>query len=90
MRLFLAAAILLISFAANALSLDEARSTGKVKENSTGYISAIGSAPEVNDLVNDVNQKRRAAYNEISKKNGQPLSVVEKLAGEKLVKEHTK
>lgn len=69
---------------ARAMDLDEARAKGKVKENASGYIEASSSEAEVGQLVQDINSKRKAHYMELSKKNGQPLSVIEKLAADKI------
>ncbi len=68
-----------------AMSLQTAKQRGLVGETTTGYIAAIGPADaELNTLVNTINAKRKDAYMAISKENGQPLNVVEKLAAEKL------
>jgi len=76
--------LLLISTPILALSLADAKSQGLVAETGSGYITARSSTNEVRALVNSVNAKRKAHYQEISKRNGAPLGTVEKLAGEKL------
>ena len=68
-----------------ALDLTEAKNQGIVGEQPDGYLGAVNKTPsdEVEVLINDINNKRRAKYQEISARNGQPLSVVEKLAAGK-------
>ena len=68
-----------------ALDLDSAKSQGLVGENANGYIGAVQSGAGVNALVSSINAQRKAHYQETSRKNGTPLSTVEKLAGEKLI-----
>jgi uncharacterized protein YdbL (DUF1318 family) len=41
----------------------------------------------VKALVADVNAKRRAAYEEIAKRNGAPVEAVAALAGQKMLSE---
>lgn len=79
--------VLIFTSSANAMDLNTARKTGVVGEKPDGYIAAIDPAPpaEVINLVNQVNAKRKSAYEQVSKKNGQSLSVVESLAGQKLI-----
>ena len=73
-------AIALIAAPALALDLHSARSQGLVGEKADGYVAAITPSAEVNELVNEVNAKRRAEYTRISKQNGQSVDVVSKLA----------
>lgn len=69
-----------------ALTLEEAKAKGLVGEKSNGYLgTVVGGGADVQTLVNDVNQKRRQAYEEIAKRNGTQLSAVETLAGEKAI-----
>jgi len=76
---------LLLASPALALDLDSAKSRGLVGEMASGYIGAVKSSAEVNTLVRSINAQRKAHYQEISRRNGTPLSTVEKLAGEKLI-----
>lgn len=85
-----AAALSAILIAAPAFALDfqSAKSQGLVGETLSGYIAPVGPASaEVSAVVTDINAKRKAEYQRISAGNGQPLSVVEKLAAEKLYEE---
>ena len=69
-----------------ALTLDEAKSKGLVGEKSNGYVGPVSpGSGEAQALTNEVNQKRRQAYEEIARRNGTSISAVEALAGEKAV-----
>ncbi len=71
---------------AYALTLDEAKAQGVVGEMSTGYVG-YPSAPSaaVKQLGDGVNLGRKAQYGQIAASQGTSLSVVEQLAGSKLV-----
>lgn len=86
--LALAGGLLLVgALPALALTLDEAKAQGLVGERADGYVGVVDpSAPaEVRRLVEDVNAKRREAYEQIAKKNGVPVDAVAALAGAKLI-----
>ncbi len=69
-----------------ALTLDEAKSKGLIGEKSNGYVGLVSpGSGEAQALTNEVNQKRRQAYEEIARRNGTSLNAVETLAGEKAV-----
>jgi uncharacterized protein len=70
-----------------ALDLDSARSQGLVGERTDGYVAAVSSSPsaEVRQLVDEVNAKRRAAYEDIARKNGTAVEAVAALAGQRLL-----
>jgi uncharacterized protein YdbL (DUF1318 family) len=69
-----------------ALSLDDAKANGLVGEKANGYLGAVNLAnAEARALIEDVNQKRRQAYEDIAKRNGTTITAVETLAGEKSV-----
>lgn len=76
----------LISLPAAALNLDQARSSGLVKETPSGYLKVVKPSDEVNALVKKVNDGRKAEYKKIAKKNGTSLQAVEQLAGKRLAK----
>lgn len=80
-----ALASLTVASAAWALDLSQARKAGQVGEKRDGYITAIKNSPEVSALVAEVNAKREAEYRRISAENGQPVSVVSKLAAEQII-----
>ncbi len=79
-------ALTLFTLPASALNLGQAKSQGLVKETASGYLAVVKSSAEVNALVNKVNAGRKAEYKRIAEKRGTPLSAVEQLAGQKLMK----
>ncbi len=85
-RITLIIGLSLVSFSAQAITLDAARSQGLVGETSQGYVGAVKSGnAEVDRLVADVNAKRRSRYSQIAKKNGLSVAKVAEQAGDKLV-----
>lgn len=76
----------LMAVPAVALDLRSARNSGAVAELPTGYVKAVKPGAEVDALVAEVNAKRRAEYERISKQNGQPVDVVGKLAAPEIAK----
>ncbi len=61
----------LTSQALLASPLDDARTAGQIFEVASGYVQATDLAPaKVKALAADVNNKRKAAYERIAKKNG--------------------
>jgi hypothetical protein len=73
--------------AASGIDLARAKGMGAVGERIDGYVGVViaqTSAP-IQAVVNNVNAKRRAAYEEIAKKNGTTVGAVEVLAGERLI-----
>lgn len=76
---------LLIALPVFALDLDSARDQGLVGERLDGYVGVVKDAPGVSALVAEINAKRKAEYQKISAKNGQPVDVVAKLAAPKIV-----
>lgn len=77
---------LMLSFPAFAISLDDAKAKGLVGERSTGYLGTVGGSPsaEVNQLVKQINAKRRALYQQKADKTGVSLEVMELRTGERL------
>jgi uncharacterized protein len=79
---------LVFSLLAFALTLDVAKQQGLVGEQPSGYLGVVGkSTPELEALVRDINQKRRAAYENIASRNGTDISAVEQLAGKKAIEQ---
>ncbi|MDA0341967.1 MAG: YdbL family protein [Proteobacteria bacterium] len=72
---------------AQALSLDEAKAQGLIGEQLNGYIGVVPGVanPGAATLVSQINAKRRAAYQDIAKRNAIPVKSVEAVAGRKLV-----
>lgn len=76
---------LLAAIPAMALTLDQARSSGAVGEKLDGYVGVVKASPDASALAADVNAKRKAEYEKISRQNGQPASVVGKVASEQII-----
>lgn len=69
-----------------ALSLDEAKGKGLVGEKANGYLGVVVSGnADAQALSNDINQKRRQAYQDIARREKTNLHAVETLAGEKAI-----
>jgi uncharacterized protein YdbL (DUF1318 family) len=59
-----------------------ARAAGKIGEQPDGYLGIVGSADKaLQDLVNDINIKRRAVYTEKAKENNATLEAYALTAG---------
>jgi uncharacterized protein YdbL (DUF1318 family) len=68
------------------MSVEEAKTKGLVGEKPNGYLGVVNPASqEAQSLANEVNQKRRQAYEEIAGRNRTQLETVEALAGEKAI-----
>ncbi|MFO6427000.1 YdbL family protein [Escherichia coli] len=68
-----------------ALTLDEARTQGRVGETFYGYLVALKTDAETEKLVTDINAKRKASYQQLAKQNNVSVDDIAKLAGQKLV-----
>lgn len=68
-----------------ALNLKEAKTQGLVGEQLNGYLGVVKEATGVKALVDDVNKRRKAKYQELAKKNNIDLATVAKLAGNKAI-----
>src|SRR5687768_17130250 len=87
-RTFIAALFALIALLASevfAMELSQARAKGIVGEKLDGYIGTVVSSPDASAVVSEINARRRAEYEKISKENGQPVSVVGKVAAETII-----
>ncbi len=74
--------------ASSAWSADirSAKASGQIGEQLNGYLGIISSAPgDVRTLVQQINQKRRAVYQNIASKNGTSLQAVEQMAAKKTI-----
>lgn len=88
MKKQLTVAILLLSMlSANAfaLTLNEARTQGRVGETLNGYLVALTDDSQTQALVSDINKARRASYQQLAESNNIPADEVAKMAGQKLV-----
>lgn len=80
---------LLFVMPAFAVDLDSAKAQGLVGEKLSGYVGIVTSTPtpELKAMVEEINLRRRASYQEIASKTaGASLNAVEKLAAEKLIR----
>lgn len=84
MKNILVFTLLLLSFSAFGLSLDEARNKGLVTEQANGYLKANNSSAQ--SLVSEVNAKRKAHYQDVAQKTGATVDQVAARAGAKLQK----
>lgn len=83
--LALFAGVLLFAGSAFAMDLSQARSQGVVGEKLDGYVGVVMPSADATAVSNEVNTRRRAEYEKISKQNGQPVSVVAKVAAETII-----
>lgn len=74
---------LLFSSIAFAIGLDDAKQQGLVGEKDNGYLGVVVAQNDVQSLVDDINNKRKAVYVKLAAKNGITIQQVEKLAAEK-------
>jgi len=83
--LFVAAALLVASQISLAITLDEARGKGMLGENASGYVEMTprGDA-STQDLMDQINTKRKAKYQSIANQQNTDLKHIEKIAGEKI------
>jgi len=84
-KLLLLLTLSFLSLSAFAMSLQEAKSQGYLGEQANGYLGLVQANPEAKAVMDDVNNKRRAHYETIAKKNKLPAADVAKLAGEKAI-----
>ncbi|EYD86425.1 hypothetical protein EATG_01364 [Escherichia coli H605] len=75
----------LMSSSAMALTLNEARSQGRVGETLNGYLVALETDAETQALVRDINEARNRSYQQLAKQNNVSTDEIAKLAGQKLV-----
>lgn len=72
-----------------AISLHTAKQEGKVCEGPDGFLQARDGSADVQDLVDDVNSKRRAEYNRIADQNKITPEAAAALAAGKLQDGHS-
>ncbi len=84
-KIALLTAALLVSLSSWALDLDGAKQMGLIGEQTNGYLGLVASGnSEAAALVVEINQQRKAKYQEIAAKQNTPLANIEKIAGDKL------
>lgn len=75
----------LLSGNAFALTLNEARTQGRVGETLNGYLVALKQDPQTQALVNEINKARSVSYQQLAESHNLPVDEVAKMAGQKLV-----
>ncbi|SAD59832.1 Putative uncharacterized protein ydbL%2C may be related to amine metabolism [Enterobacter cloacae] len=70
---------------AAALTLNDARSQGRVGETLSGYLAPIQQDAETLALVSRINAARAENYQKLADSNNLPVDEVAKMAGQKLV-----
>ncbi|MDA8480007.1 YdbL family protein [Citrobacter sp. Awk 4] len=68
-----------------ALTLNEARTQGRVGETLNGYLVALKNDAQTQALVKKINEARNASYQQLAETNHIPVDQVAKMAGQKLV-----
>ena len=81
----IAVALLMLSVGALALDLDSAKSQGLVGEQPNGYLGVVKATPEAVELAQDINTRRRQAYERIARENGITIDQVATLAGQRAI-----
>ncbi|MDE1463060.1 YdbL family protein [Spartinivicinus poritis] len=67
------------------LDLKEAKQQGLIGEQQNGYLGLIKSHPEAQQIVRQINAKRKAKYKQLATQNGISLEAVSQLAGQKAI-----
>ena len=64
-------------------ALDQPKADGMIGEQANGYLGLVrqDASPDIKALVNDVNARRKARYQDIARKQSVPLPDVEKVGG---------
>jgi len=80
--------LLLLSPTSWALSLNDAKAQGLIGERTNGYLGIVTTNADstLRVLVDDINRKRRKAYQEKAQKAGVDIQVIELRVGERLHK----
>ncbi|MBN6045206.1 YdbL family protein [Citrobacter sp. ku-bf4] len=86
-RTFILATLILslLSGHAFALTLNEARTQGRVGETFNGYLVALKQDAQTQALVSEINNARRASYQRLAESHNIPVDEVAKMAGQKLI-----
>lgn len=85
-KIILLISAMMISIAAMAMDLDDAKNMGLVGEQPNGYLGLVSASnAEAAVIVVDINAKRKSKYQEIANRQNTQLVNIERIAGEKLV-----
>ncbi|MFP2768903.1 YdbL family protein [Oceanisphaera sp. KMM 10153] len=71
-----------LSWSAWALDLQQAKQQGLIGEQLNGLVGVVRGSGEVNAIASDVNRKRLESYQDIARRTGTSLSVVQSRAGQ--------
>jgi uncharacterized protein YdbL (DUF1318 family) len=87
--LFLVGCFGAASLPAKADPLDDARTSGVVGERADGYVALVdsGAPANIKQLVDDVNAKRRVAYQKIAAEKSVPVEQIGAITAEKIIRE---
>lgn len=86
-RTFILATLMLSLLTGNAfaLTLNEARTQGRVGETYNGYLVALKQDAQTQALVSEINNARSVSYQQLAESYNLPVDEVAKMAGQKLV-----
>ncbi|MDU4001463.1 YdbL family protein [Pluralibacter gergoviae] len=84
-RIAIAALLALVCQSAQALTLEQARTEGRVGETLSGYLAPVAQDADTQALVARINAARSASYQQLASQNNVPVNEVAKMAGQKLV-----
>ncbi|GAA3551375.1 YdbL family protein [Zobellella aerophila] len=82
MRWFVLLLVTTLSWSVWALDLQQAKQQGLIGEQLNGLVGAVTATSEVNAIVEDINRKRLASYQDIARRNNTSLAVVQSRAGQ--------
>ncbi|GAA3718245.1 YdbL family protein [Oceanisphaera sediminis] len=71
-----------LSWSVWALDLQQAKQQGLIGEQLNGLVGVVRGSGEVNVIANDINRKRLENYQEIARRTGTSLTVVQSRAGQ--------
>lgn len=66
-------------------SLGDAKAQGLVGEQPNGYLGVVSAGGDAAEIVQLINEARRAEYQRLAKENGLALKDVEAMAGQKAI-----
>ena len=67
--------------------LHQAKAAGLIGERPDGYLGIVKNGPGIAELVQDINQRRRAIYQGVAQKNGISMQKAEKIGGDKFTRD---
>jgi uncharacterized protein YdbL (DUF1318 family) len=86
-RLFFMLALALAALPAQAGPLEDAKRQGLVGERPDGYLGAPPGARGSDQMIGEINAKRRQAYGEIAGRNGASSDDVGTITGQRLIEQ---